>query len=229
LAAEKVPVEVPMKSHGKSPVDAESSDTSAETDREIEFSRIIRADHIGELGESFSFTADGEECRRLAERCDLLSLNGLEASVEVSLLKVRGAKGMKAEGVRARVKFVADVLQSCVVTLEPVANKVEHGFEVDYLPEGVDMTDAELLSELDGRTEGEVFVDVDEVDPPEVMRDGEFDIGDAIAENLSLALDPYPRAPGVEAVPYRTSGGAAEDDDGAVSPFAVLEKLKNGG
>ncbi len=218
-----------MNVPGKSPVNAESSEKSAETEPKIEFSRIIRADHLGELGETFSFTADEDERRRLAERFDLLSLDALDATVEAGPLKVRARKGVRAEGVRARVKFTADVLQSCVVTLEPVANKVEHGFEVDYLPEGVDTTDAELVSELDERIEGEVFVDVDEVDPPEVMRDGTFDIGDAIAENLSLALDPYPRAPGAEASEFKSSTGGAEDEEETVSPFAVLEKLKNGG
>jgi hypothetical protein len=48
---------------------------------------------------------------------------------------------------------------------------------------------------------------------------GAVDMGEALAQQLSLALDPYPRAPGAELPAEATDGGAH-------GPFAALAKLK---
>ena len=212
--------------------------------QQAEFSRIIRVDRLVDQvddvsvgdgdgqGESFSFTADEDERRALAKRFDLLSLDSLEASVEAQRFVSKGQMRKAVRGVRLRVQFTADVIQSCVVTLDPVAAHIAQGFEVDYLPQGAKQFDA-------GFGGGEVVVDIDEVDPPEVLEGKEIDIGVAIAEHLSLALDLYPRAAKAEidadqAVSLRagdneTGDNGAGDDDkdlAANHPFAALKKLK---
>ena len=54
-----------------------------------------------------------------------------------------------------------------------------------------------------------------------------IDIGELVAQHLSLALEPYPRRPGV------TFAGIDDDADagspGVTNPFEVLAKLKGGG
>ena len=166
-----------------------------------EFSRLIRADRLAGRDTEFSFRCEPAERRRLADRFSLLDIGRLEARVWAR----RVAAG--APVVRARVNFVADVLQSCVVTLDPVATRVDEWFELDYAPE----------ADVEGVRE--VVFDPEEDDPPETMRGGSFDIGEAIAERLALSLDDYPRKPGAE---FAVHAARADEGRSADNPFAVL-------
>ncbi len=165
-----------------------------------EFSRIVRADRLADRDTEFSFLCEPAERRRLADRFSLLGIGRLEARVWAR--RVAGAPI-----VRVRVNFVADVLQSCVVTLDPVATRVDEWFEIRYTPE----------ADIEGVRE--VVFDPEEDDFSETMRDGSFDIGEAIAERLALSLDDYPRKPGAEFAIHAThaDGGLPADN-----PFSVL-------
>ena len=234
------------------------SEHSGDAPYGVDFSRIIRVEHVGaregEEGESLSFAADDNERRMLAKRFGLVALDALEAEVVATRLEVEGDVRQAPSGVRLRVKLEADVVQSCVVSLEPVAAHIAQGFEVDYLPAGATRPESSLEFDAEGwstesrdgdahglsgddLSEGEVIVDVDEVDPPEVLEGGEVDVGEVIAEYLSLALDPYPRAPAAEIAAdqtgYLSNGdlndadtGKRNDEVAADNPFAVLKKLK---
>ena len=166
-----------------------------------EFSRLVRADRLSDRETEFSFRCEPAERRRLAERFSLLDVERLE--VRAWARRVAGAPVV----VRVRVNFVADVLQSCVVTLDPVAARIDEWFGFDCVPpagvEGV----------------REVIFDPEEDDPPETMRDGAFDVGEAVAERLALALDDYPRKPGAELAVHAARAGEGRPADG---PFAVL-------
>jgi hypothetical protein len=94
-----------------------------------------------------------------------------------------------------------------VVTLEPFPSHVEDSFAVDF----GDAAETEA---------DEIDVDMDQ-DPPEPIVGGVIDIGELTAQYLSLALDPYPRSPGVAMEEVWSDA-----DPGALSPFAVLEGLK---
>ena len=78
---------------------------------------------------------------------------------------------------------------------------------------------AEVAAELG---DGHVVVPTDVTDPESVDEiafvDGTLDLGEAAAEQLALALDPYPRAP--DAVMPDIS------DEQAAHPFAALERLR---
>jgi hypothetical protein len=54
----------------------------------------------------------------------------------------------------------------------------------------------------------------------EILSSSEIDLAAPLLEELALALDPYPRAPGVAFEPPR------EESEPSESPFAVLAKLK---
>jgi hypothetical protein len=56
-------------------------------------------------------------------------------------------------------------------------------------------------------------------DTPDEIESPVYDLGTALREELVLAIDPYPRAPGV-------AFEAPADEIRPESPFAVLEKLK---
>ena len=58
-------------------------------------------------------------------------------------------------------------------------------------------------------------------DPPDLIVNGLFDLGALAAEFLALALDPYPRKPGVSFVETAPEAEGPE----SVSPFAALRKI----
>ena len=165
-----------------------------------EFSRIIRADQLVDYDKEFQFEAEPTERDMLADRLSLQSLSRLEA--RVSARRIVGS-----QFVRVRVNFVADVLQSCVVTLDPVAAHIDERFELEFAPEDVKVANEEV-----------VFGANDD-DPPEEMVGGQFDIGEAISEYLALSLDDYPRKSGVE---FSDQIERADERALADSPFAVL-------
>jgi uncharacterized metal-binding protein YceD (DUF177 family) len=223
------------------------SDNNGNANQEPEFSRIVRVDNVAEDGEVFAFSATEKEREALAKRLGLLALDSLQADVTASPLLSRKQQRGPYKGIHLHVAFRADVVQFCVVTLEPVAAKVEDEFEVDFLPKGADPadiigTESPLTTDgdknsfsadgsmsveewLDDLEEGEILIDADEVDPPELLVGGKVEIGDLIAENLSLALDPYPRHESAEMEKTR-AGDDGETDDKRNNPFAVLASLK---
>jgi uncharacterized metal-binding protein YceD (DUF177 family) len=110
--------------------------------------------------------------------------------------------------------FVADLTQSCVVTLEPVRGHLEGEVARHYrvLPPRARRHPApEDIAVPGGGDEDE-----------EVLESGVVDLAQPVLEDLLLAIDPYPRAPG--ATFERPS-----DPDNPANPFAVLQKLKGKG
>ena len=108
----------------------------------------------------------------------------------------------------------ADVVQSCVVSLDPVPDHVSETFEVELCPpdqltvvevEEVDLDDAPSI------------LDVADEEP---LAGNAIPVGRIVFETLATGLDPYPRAPGV-ALEISEAGGPTETD----SPFAVLARL----
>jgi len=162
-----------------------------------EFSRSLRPGAVGSEGRRERIEADAAERAALAERMGLIALDSLEA--EMTLRPVPGA------AIRVTGTLRAAVVQACVVTLEPVPQRVEEAFEWRILPPGEAPPE-----ELD-----------DGPDEIESEPDGSFDLGEALAQTLALALDPYPRAPDAEL--------PAEARDAAASPFDALRALKGGG
>ena len=167
-----------------------------------EFSRPVRIDTVGEIPREIVIEAEQAERDALARRFGLPGIAKLRA--ELSL--VRSDTRLVATG-----RLVAEATQSCVATALPVVANVDQPFEIHFLPHpGADQPEEEV--EL-----GEEDMDV-------VFYDGaSIDIGDAVAETLSLMLDPYPRAPGAEEV-LRQAGVKNEEEAG---PFGVLASLRD--
>lgn len=175
-----------------------------------EFSLEVALDGIPPAGRSLSFEANAAERRGLAKRFDLIELKSLRGH---ATLKPWRRLGFALEG-----RFEADVVQACVVTLEPVESRLDEGFRIHFLP-------AALLAEQSGAagSEREIVVDAASEDAAEELVGGSIDVGEAVAEQLALALDPYPRKPGV-ALEEAAAGDAAAEE--RPNPFAALEKLK---
>jgi len=200
-----------------------------------EFSRLVQVDAVGKDAAVLSLQANDDECAAVAGRLALQSVAALRAEVSMR----RTATGP----VRLNVDFSANVVQSCVVTLEAVAATVADRFSV--LCDGAQMRGKKGNDGL-----GDVFVDPFGEDPVEPLVDGCIDLGELVTQHLSLTLDPYPHVPGIEAdeVMEDAAGSradvslslAAEGDDAdavlgsdtgpeKANPFAVLQNLRTGG
>jgi uncharacterized metal-binding protein YceD (DUF177 family) len=113
-------------------------------------------------------------------------------------------------GIVARGHLSAQVTQSCSVTGDPLPVKVEEDFAIRFLPE----PDAELPDEIE--------LSEDECDT--VFYTGSaIDLGEAAAETLLLALDPFPRGPNAAAA-LKAAGVISEDE---VEPLGALAGLKD--
>ena len=165
-----------------------------------EFSRPVEAVRLGAGETRRTLTAEAAERAALAARFGLLALDRLDAEVRLEPL----GGGL----IRLSASFAADVVQSCVITLEPVPARIEESFTLLF---GAVTPAREIM--LDG--EGEVV---------EPILDGVIDLGEAVAQQLSLALDPFPRAPKADS-PDAGEGPAPDRP----SPFAALEKWRKSG
>jgi uncharacterized protein DUF177 involved in 23S rRNA accumulation len=159
-----------------------------------EFSRPLPLGSVGPEGRREILEAGEAERAALAGRFGIPAVESLRAELRL-WPEAHGA-------VRAEGRLAADVVQSCVVTLEPVPQRVEEAVSLRLLPAGTEP----------GDEPGE---------PDEIpSENGVVDLGEAVAEQLALALDPYPRAPGA-AMPEETDDAAAERH-----PMAALAKLR---
>ncbi len=167
----------------------------------IPFSRPWSARHVGQAGSEVALTAEPAERDALAREFGLASIDRLEAR-----LRMEG----RPDRVRVTGRVTADVVQTCVVTLEPFPARVDAAVDVTFR----ERSDKEARWEEE-RAVSEVEADLD---APDDLVDGTIDLGQVASEFLALALDPYPRKPGAELETDRA--GEVE-----TSPFAALKGL----
>jgi len=145
--------------------------------------------------------ATAAEAEALARRFGILSVGALRATLDL-VPEPSGA-------VRARGRLQAAVEQACVATLDPVSQEVDVPLDLRILPEGAEPADDDPESP-------------DEIE----SRGGAVDLGEAVAEQLALALDPYPRLPG--AALDLPDDAVEEEAPERPNPFAALAKLRPG-
>lgn len=170
-----------------------------------EFSRPVRLEDIGEDGVDLDLAATDKECHALARRIGVDALNALRATIAV---RPMGKRLFAADG-----KFAADVVQTCVITLEPFESTFAEPFERRYRS-GRSKQDA---------ASGPIDIDPFADDPPDPVIDGVIDLGEAIAEELVLLVDPHPRKPGAS---FETQSAQEDDEadaDARNNPFEVLK------
>jgi uncharacterized metal-binding protein YceD (DUF177 family) len=177
-----------------------------------EFSVIISLETIGDQPHLLKISASDEERRALAKRFDLVDIDELSAELALKWRKMNKVLSLKG-------RFSAKVTQSCVLTLNPI--------------------DAEINQELDilfAQNEEDImsFVDLNET---ELLDSPEIDVGEIVAEELSLSLEPYPRCNNIDpstfdlghGVQFLRGESAAEevqDSEKKPNPFDILAIMK---
>jgi uncharacterized metal-binding protein YceD (DUF177 family) len=167
-----------------------------------EFSHVIDAETISESPRTVEIGANEAERAALARRFSIESIERLSARMRLR----RSAGVIHAEG-----HVEAAITQNCVVTGEPLRVSIDAPFSVRYVPDAFkapEEEERELTPE-----------DCDTL----ALEGDQIDLGELAAETLALAIDPFPRCQGAEAV-LRESEVL---DEAAVGPFAALKSLKD--
>lgn len=161
-----------------------------------EFSRPVLLARLGKEPLRREIAASETERAALASRFDLVALDRLCAVVEL----------VRREGdlILLRAVFDAEFTQECVVTLDPVGGTVSEEFALLYGPPEAEEAAAGLVGDA------VAF---------EPLSGDTIDIGEAVAQEFSLVLPPFPRSPGAD-----VAAEAPPDDAG---PLAALSRLIN--
>lgn len=182
----------------------------------------VNTDDITAKGRRYDITLDTQTLDMLAQRFGVTAIRDFKA--EVAARRLDDGCTVVIEGtVRAQVE------QPCVVTLEPVVEMVEEGFEAHFLDEERVSSFAKALREKQDKDEDTLKERQmpESHEEPEAIVGGMIDIGDLAAQYLSLAIDPYPHT----AEAKRRDVTQPVHKDPEVSVFAVLKDhpLKKGG
>jgi len=106
------------------------------------------------------------------------------------------------------VPLWADIVQTCAVTGDDLPVAIEEPLALRFVPEAP-VTDEEI--------------ELEEEELDEIPYTGSsFDLGEAVAQSLALAIDPFATGPDADRV--RKEKGLL--DEGASGPFAALAALK---
>jgi uncharacterized metal-binding protein YceD (DUF177 family) len=165
----------------------------------------ITVHDVPETGRRVELAASPAARDAIARAAKVQGLPRLEAVFDVTR---HGRDGLRVQG-----RVFATVEQSCVVTLEPLHNEIDEQVDLVFVPQSAMYTEPESSGGKKRAASEEA---------PEALDGDSVDLGAIAIEFLNLAIDPYPRKPGV------VFESPATSDDGA-HPFAALAALKKGG
>jgi uncharacterized metal-binding protein YceD (DUF177 family) len=173
---------------------------------ELELSMIIDVRSLGDRIKEVSIEANDEELEKLTKRMLVEKIDYFNACV--SLEPKNGGKKVILNG-----EISAKLTQNCILTLEPVEEIINEKFEI-FFDSSVKEEDIENLS-IEEIVEGEI------IEPLGKTLDG----GEVVAEQLGLAINPYPKKQ--DAVfEYGQEDGEKDAKEDTNNPFSVLAKLK---
>lgn len=156
---------------------------------------VLETGALSDKPKTIEWRANKTECEELAMRLGIFGVNDFKATITAerdNLIRVCG-------------NIKANIVQSCVITGEPVEEKIDEDFEEFF-------TDNKRYK---------VSVDID-MDSPDItpVENNRIDLAELATQYLILFMNPYPHK----------QNAVFEDkieDEGKASPFAVLEKLKH--
>ena len=171
---------------------------------ELDLDAVVAIDKIPSEGRTVSIDTDAEQRELLAERLKVSQVNAFSAKLTAS--RFRG-------GIRAQGTVQGTIVQPCVVSGDPVVQHIDESVDRVFLPGRDEASESPAGAE--------VFVNLEDDDLPDYFEGNEIDLAETVLEVFALAIELYPRAPGVELAPEQ-----AGDDPADISPFAALKALK---
>lgn len=147
---------------------------------------------------------DADARRRLAGRFGIPSIPAMQATVQLT---------RDGERVTATGRLNGDVIQACRVSAEEFLVKIDEPLHLRFVPPG-------------GETIPDEEIELTAEDCDEIVYEGTaFDLGEAVAQTLALAIEPFAEGPNADA--FRAEYGLGEES--LSGPFAALAALKKQG
>ena len=165
-----------------------------------EFSRLVEVRHLTDA--LLVLEPDAAERAALAVRFGI-----------VEIAAMRGEVTCECDGtaVNASGRLTAQIVQACAISGENLAVAIDEPLTVRFVP----------ASQAVSSPDEEVELDADALD--EIAYDGTaFDLGEALAQSLALAIDPFATGPDADRVRREFGLDAPE----ASGPFAALAALR---
>ncbi len=166
---------------------------------------------VAKSGQTLHLAANARERRDLSVRIEVPGLLKFEADFSAS----RQAPGIY----QVKGKVQAEMVQTCVRTLEPIKTSVDEAFSITLMAKRIY---ADYLEEVE---EGEI-------EDIEMLTDEEVNLGEIAVQYLSLFVDPYPAGEGPPEEKDLGHKATLQSEDShieATSPFAILKKLDKKG
>jgi uncharacterized metal-binding protein YceD (DUF177 family) len=171
------------------------------SDTAFPITRLYELGRLPQAGDEVTIAPVPDDLARIANWADVQAIDAFRAKIDLQKISPTHFK--------LGVTFEADIVQACVVTLEPVRSHIAHTFIRELI----------LTHALQHAVKEIELTPVDD-DGREEIESLRYDLAVPVLEEFALSIDPYPRAPGVEFEP------PADDADSAVHPFAALKSLK---
>lgn len=169
-----------------------------------ELTRMIR--HKPLPGGTVEIVASETERNALARRFGITAVDRLVARIDLA----EDGKAVSATGT-----LEADLIQPCAISGEDFPVSVREDIALRFVPAGTSPAEPEIEIEL-------VDEDLDEIEYEGDM----FDLGEAIAQSLALAIDPYAEGPNADAA--RKAAGIVSDEAPRGALAEALAALKKG-
>jgi len=166
----------------------------------LPYSEPLRLHHIG-AGVQRRLTPDADAIKRIVRALDLQSLDLFEVDINL----VPTVSGWRLDG-----RVMADAVQTCGLTLEPLPVHIDRKFSIQMVE----------ATEREPEDDAEIDLELDD-DSADQIEGGSLDLGQYAVEQLALSLDPFPRKPGAVFEQPK--------EPGEISPFAVLKGLQSKG
>lgn len=148
--------------------------------------------------------ASEAERTALAKRFGITAVEALDATVTLE------AKG---ETVVAHGNLTGRIVQACAISGEDFMTEISEPVALRFVP----------ATERNHEPNFEIELDAEELDEVEIEGDT-FDLGEALAQTLGLAIDPYAEGPNADEA--REKAGITGDDEQRGPLAAMLEGLK---
>ncbi|NQW52097.1 MAG: DUF177 domain-containing protein [Rhodospirillales bacterium] len=173
---------------------------------------MVDLEKLGNNGAALELSTTESERAALAKRFGFLGLPAFSARVTVDR---RPGGQVVVEG-----RLKGQIVQACILSLDPVTQELDDAFRLVF---------SENLTEDRDPESGEAVLNA-QGDAPEPLTGNMLDVGEIVAEQLSLTADPYPRRPGIklEDVMPKPKGVARRSaPEPRRHPFAGLAALKD--
>jgi hypothetical protein len=171
-----------------------------------ELERLVRVRPLP--GEAVVIEADAAERAALATRFGLPGIDRLRAEVEVE---------PRGQAIRARGRLTAAIRQTCAISGEDFPATIEEELDLRFVAQGA------LDPAVDEEAELEIELEAEDCDEIEYAGDT-FDLGEAVAQTLGLAIDPYAEGPGADEARRKAGIVAEGEQEGPLA--AALAALK---